>query len=545
MLFSSCSESFLDEVNPNQPTPDTFWKNEADVSRGLATCYHLVRRMEDGYYGAFQGILHLQMRADDLWPSRGEDAATWEFLSFKNTSNTNNVCWGELYKGIQYTNTLLHYAPNAVMDEEVRKQMMGEAYFLRAFYYFQVRLNYEQGVLRTAPQEVDPVAHGLSSAEDIMAQVIGDLKAAKDRLPVERSAAEAGRITKGAAIAMLGKAYVWTKDFTNAKTEFETIMKSPYSYDLTKEYEFNFRDDHEFNEESIWELNYGDKGDVGEFWGNGDGTNGYMGNILAHYFGPCLSGGPVSGGWYKMQPSPYLIKQFTAEKRPTGSDSKWDKRLYTNCFFKYSNYGDVKSDEMFYADQIDFDKHMWPAIVTDKFKNGIPAYLDIEGKEGRFVFKKFSCWWSKSGCYSYSNPEVRVNNYRVMRFAEVLFLHAETCLQAGDLASAMKDINRIRVRAGLPEKQLADATSIWEELRNQKLLEFPGENVRWYDLIRWYEFDQLKKIMLERKVDQKTTEGVVFDGQNYGGMEKKHFYFPIPQREVDTNTSLEQKPEWK
>lgn len=547
LLFSSCSESFLEEINPNLPTPVTFWQNEEDVSRGLATCYHLIRRMEDGYYGSFQGALHLQMRADDTWASRLEDAATWENLSFINTPTTGNVCWGEMYKGIQYTNSVIYYAPNANMDETVRSQILGEAHFLRGFYYFQIAKNYEQGVLRTLPQEIDPEYHGLSSYEDLMKQVISDFTEAKKRLPDTRPEAENGRITKGAAIAFLGKAYLWTKDYATAKAEFETIMQAPYTYDLMEDYENNFRDDHEFNKESIWELNYADFGDVGEFWGNGDGTNGYMGNMLAHYFGPCLDSEVtgISGGWYKMQPSPFLIKQFTSEPRPSGSDSKWDKRLYTTCFFKYSDYGDVKEDEKFYGGVVDFDRDMWPAIGREKFKNGVPAYPDVEGVEGRFVFKKFSCWWSKSGCYSYNNPEVRVNNYRVMRFAEVLFLHAETCLQTGDPVGAMRDINRIRIRAGLPEKQLGDTNAIWEELRNQKLLEFAGENLRWYDLIRWYEFDQLKSLLLARKVDQKAADGTVFDGQNYNGMQKKHMYYPIPKGEVDTNTALEQKAEWQ
>lgn len=131
-----------------------------------------------------------------------------------------------------------------------------------------------------------------------------------------------------------------------------------------------------------------------------------------------------------------------------------------------------------------------------------------------------------------------------MRFAEVLFLHAETCLQTGDASSAMKDINRIRVRAGLPEKQLSDVNAVWEELRNQKMLEFAGENLRWFDLIRWYEFDQLKALLIDRKTDQKGENNTVFDGQNYKGMQKKNLYYPIPKKEVDTNTALNQKPEW-
>ena len=77
-----------------------------------------------------------------------------------------------------------------------------------------------------------------------MAQAANDFAAAKNSLPETRSKEELGRITRGAAIAMLGKAYVWQGKFAEAKTEFESIMGK---YDLMENYEDNFRDDHEFN----------------------------------------------------------------------------------------------------------------------------------------------------------------------------------------------------------------------------------------------------------------------------------------------------------
>ena len=66
------------------------------------------------------------------------------------------------------------------------------------------------------------------------------------------------------------------------------------------------------------------KGNSGDAWGNGTSDDSFMGNNLAHYFGPTLKGENIGGGWYKMQPSPYLIKEFISEQRPEGSDSKWE-----------------------------------------------------------------------------------------------------------------------------------------------------------------------------------------------------------------------------
>ena len=72
-LFSSCSEDFLNEVDPNRETPGTFWVNEQNVNKGLAAVYNHVRRMSWGYYGGYEGILHYQMRADDMYPTRSEE----------------------------------------------------------------------------------------------------------------------------------------------------------------------------------------------------------------------------------------------------------------------------------------------------------------------------------------------------------------------------------------------------------------------------------------------------------------------------------------
>lgn len=553
LLFTACSESFLEEINPNEETTVTYWVNEANVKKGLAAAYNPIRRMSWGYYGGYEGILHYQMRADDLFPTRGEEASIWETLSFTNTANTGNGAWGYLYIGIQLANEFIYNAPKVKMDESLLSQMLGEAYFLRGFEYFRVRTDFNQGAIRTLPQSADPEAHGLSTPEELLEQAIADLKEAKSRLPKSRPANEMGRITQGAAIAMLGKAYLWKGDFAAAKAEFELIMNG-YGYDLMPEYEANFRDDSEFNKESVWEINYEALGNEGDSWGSSQGDNAFMGSVIGHYFGPSLkdkgaNGLCLGGGWYKMQPSPYLIKKFIEEPRPAGSDSKWDKRLYTTAFFKYSDYKDSKKDDTFF-DATPFDSiFKWTVKDDKKWSKGEPAYPVIEGKPGRFLMKKLTPWYNPTGCTMYHNNAGRINNFRIMRFAEVLFLHAEACLQTGDVASAMNNINRIRVRAGLPEKQLSDKNAVWEELRNQKLLEFAGENIRWDDLVRWYSHDELKGIMIGRKTDTRIYDSNgnllgIEDTQNFKNFQKKHLYFPIPQGEVDANQKLQQKAEW-
>lgn len=544
LCLTSCNESdFLTEINQNEPSSPSFWKNEADASKGLAAVYNQMAEKNYGYYSGYEGYTHLQMRSDDMFPTRGEEPSTWQVLSFSNTSNTYSV-WAPLYKIIQMANVLIYNIEPIEMDGSKKAEMAAEATFLRGYAYFQLYCNFGRAIIHTKPTglETGDAFVALSSKEEVLAQAIADFTTAKASLPEIRPDSELGRITKGAATAMLGKALVWQGKFAEAKSEFESIMGK---YSLMENYEDNFRDDHEFNKESIWEINYDNFGDEGDSWGGNVGANAYMGNVLAHYFGPQL---PNNGGWYKMQPSPWLIKEFISEPREAGSDSRWDKRLYTNCFFKYSDYNDTKADETWF-DNFAFDD-FWTLNETGKMSVH-PAFPEIDGKEGRFIWKKFTCWWNQNGCTMYNNPGARVNNFRVIRFAEVLLLHAETALETGDVQAANNDLQLIRNRAGLPVKNFNSKEAAMEEVRHQNLLELAGECQRWFYLTRWYSYPELKALMQVRKTDSYTFDedgnripGIV-DTQNFANFQEKHMYLPIPQSEINTNPMAEQSDLWK
>lgn len=539
----SCNESdFLTEINQNEPGSLSFWKDEADANKGLAAVYNLMAEKNYGYYSGYEGYTHLQMRSDDMFPTRGEEPATWQVLSFTNTSDSYSV-WSPLYKIIQVANVFIYNSEQVQMDTGKKAEMVAEATFFRGYAYFQLYCNFGRAIIHTQPTglETNDAFIALSSKEEVLAQAIADFTAAKKDLPMTRPEGELGRITQGAAIAMLGKAYVWQGKFAEAKTEFDNIMDK---YSLMENYEDNFRDDHEFNKESIWEINYANFGNEGDSWGSNIGANQYMGNVLAHYFGPQL---PEGGGWYKMQPSPWLIKEFISEPREVGADSHWDKRLYTNCFFKYSDYDDTKADETWF-NGVAFDD-FWEINETGKMKTH-PAFPEINGKEGRFIWKKFSCWWNDKGCTMYNNPGARVNNFRIMRFAEVLLLHAEAALETGDISAANTDLQAIRNRAGLPMRNFMTKETAINEIRRQNLLELAGECQRWFYLTRWYSYPELKALMQERKKDTYKYEENgsiidIVDTQNFTNFQEKHMYLPIPQSEINTNPMAEQNELWK
>lgn len=527
----SCNENtFLDEVNPNYPSDATYWTTQEDLESGIATVYNSIRASVYGYYGTYNGfIFPCNGGADDIFVTRNEEVFTWDHIVYNNTSNTSGNVWEYLYRGISRANVVLaNTGETCPVKAEIKDPIRGEAYFLRGFHYYLLAINYGKALIRTEPvTSSEDCDLAMSSREEVWAQAERDLAEAEKLLPVERSENNYGRVTRGAVIAFLGKAYLFQKKYPEAKAQLEKIMAAPYTYDLV-EYENNFRDDTEFNQESIFELNYAEYGDQSGLWNSGEGTDANMGNTLANWFGPDL---PVNGGWYKLQPSAYLVDEFTAEERPAGADTKWDKRMYTTFYFKYSDYGDVKADETWYND-IDFDA-MWTACGK-KRGFGQPDYTPINGKEGRFCLKKYTAWWCKHGPTFYGGEatwEARKTNYRVMRFAEVLLMHAEACAQTGDAAGANADLKRIRERAGLADKTFAGA-DLMKEIQHQNLLELVMESNRLFYLKHWYDDNEFKQAMVERKKQ---------GAESYA---PKYRWLPVPQSEMDRNTLCSQTEGW-
>ncbi len=527
-VMMACNESdFLDTKNPNSTTDINYWKTEADVQSAMATVYSPIRGQMYGYFGAFTGFQNMNVRADDTWAIVMDDPETWQIATFTNTPNTGRDDMSYIYKCIQRANVLLDKIDNVPMEDTKRVELKAEAAFLRGLSYFLLVTNYGNVPIHLKPTGLtsDDMMVASSPEAEVWAQVEADLKVAKEGLPITRPAGEGGRVTKGAAIAYLGKTYIFQQKYAEGEAELRTIMQPPYTYDLVPNYDDNFSEMNELNQESVFELCYDGKYGNGS-WGQ-EGSNDTQGMVLPNFIGP-----PATSGWFKVMPTASLIDEFTIERRPAGSDTKFDKRMYSSFYFKYSDYGDVKTDEKWYGNSFTFDD-LWDS-GSAKRGRGEPDYPLIDGTKGRFLYKKYTNWWadSQDGNSMY-NQKNQNNNYRVMRFSEVLLLHAEACVKNGKLAEAATDITRVRDRAGLAKKTWAGADDLMKEIEHQKLLEFCLEGVRFFDLKRWYGYEGMKQIF-----DKNKKQGAEF-------FQPKHLYYPIQQAEMNTNTAIEQHPLWK
>ena len=526
LAMTGCNESdFLSFTNPNEYVEDTYWSSEANAQAAMATIYSPIRSQMYGYFGGYTGW-HTMNRADDTWFILGEEAHNWQPATFTNTPNTAESDFGRIYNTINRANVLLNNIHKVNMDQTKMNELIGEASFLRGYAYFLLVTNFGDVPLRlvSAAESLEETMKPSSPEADIWKQVEADFKTAKEYLPITRPSDEAGRVTKGTAIAYLGKTYNYLKRYEEGEAELKTIMQSPYTYDLTENFEDNFTEYTELNKESIFELVYEGKYGSGT-WG-AEGPNDTQGWVIPNFAGP-----QGTGGWFKWMPTASIVDDFIVEERPAGSDTRFDKRMYTSFFWKHSDYETTVEDGAWFGD-MSFDE-IWEACATKRLR-GEPDYPTISGKPGRFLIKKFTNFYkNEAEANSMYNQANQNNNLRVMRFAEVLLLHAEACIKTNKLAEAAADLTRIRDRAGLAKKTWNGADELWEEMVHQNELEFFFEGHRFFDLKRWYSYEEMKQIFVKNKK------------QGAENFQTKHFYLPIPQNELNTNEAIEQHPMWR
>ncbi len=526
LAMTGCNESdFLSFTNPNEYVEDTYWSSEANAQAAMATIYSPIRSQMYGYFGGYTGW-HTMNRADDTWFILGEEAHNWQPATFTNTPNTAESDFGRIYNTINRANVLLNNIHKVNMDQTKMNELIGEASFLRGYAYFLLVTNFGDVPLRlvSAAESLEETMKPSSPEADIWKQVEADFKTAKEYLPITRPSDEAGRVTKGTAIAYLGKTYNYLKRYEEGEAELKTIMQSPYTYDLTENFEDNFTEYTELNKESIFELVYEGKYGSGT-WG-AEGPNDTQGWVIPNFAGP-----QGTGGWFKWMPTASIVDDFIVEERPAGSDTRFDKRMYTSFFWKHSDYETTVEDGAWFGD-MSFDE-IWEACATKRLR-GEPDYPTISGKPGRVLIKKFTNFYkNEAEANSMYNQANQNNNLRVMRFAEVLLLHAEACIKTNKLAEAAADLTRIRDRAGLAKKTWNGADELWEEMVHQNELEFFFEGHRFFDLKRWYSYEEMKQIFVKNKK------------QGAENFQPKHFYLPIPQNELNTNEAIEQHPMWR
>ncbi len=493
IMATGCQKDLLDKTNPNAPSTAQFWLTADDANKGVIACYSGVQQF--ACYG--HSWQFITARSDESYSQSPfvELAIFTRFIQTNNNFFISSFAWNDYYRTIYRTNQALTHIPNIQMDAALKARLLAETRFVRALMYFDLDLFFGNVPLIITESTATTRAHQATPAE-IEAQVILDLQAAIPDLPLSYGAADKGRVTKGAAQALLAKTYMQQHKYTEASALFASIISSN-QYALVPNYLDNFTDANENNSESVFEVQYsGAVLDVGQGQDNSSASEAYD---RPNFFGP-----PIYS-FADVQPRQWLTavyKDSTVALAP-GSSTKH---------------------------QIDprRDISIISSLNPDKFYGKTFAELGYNPSQQ---------YWRK-----YLNDRTRTTpenftsgiNFRVIRYADVLLLQAEALNEQGQTADAVPLVNQVRQRVGLAPLDAAGftQTSLRLEMRDERAKELAGEGQRWFDINRWGLLDNQAGLDYLIARDDDFTNFRL-------GISK---LLPIPQSDIDIDPGVKQNP---
>jgi hypothetical protein len=455
-------------------------------------------------------------------------AAVRELENFK--TNTNNLLLLGYYRaqwqGISRANLAIQEIPNStVASDEVslRNRLIGEAKYLRAYYYFRlVRMFGGMPLIDYVIDSSSKWAQKRSTRDETYQFIIKDLESA-DSLLWEKSKyddADLGRATVGAADAMLLKVNLYRAGFLaqdgnteGAKAAYQQAKKwgekiiASGQYSLLPNYADNFLLTGENGKESVFEIQYTE--DPTSDYGEGEGfTRGTFTLILTRSRSATICGG--AAGWGFNKPTQNLYNEFEPN----------DVRLNATILNPTDEQIETPAQEIYLGDR-------YCTVKYDMYKdnNGSPYKLTHDSR----------------------GP---VNN-RQIRYSDVLLMYAEACCELGDatdLTLAKNALNQVRARAGMASFPYTSTiqgktvtfsdnqTDLRTAIRHERRVELGMEGHRWFDLCRW----GIAKETMDNYINTETDEAKA----EYGTFQKnKNELFPIPSKEIDL-TGIEQNPNW-
>lgn len=495
VCFSCNDDEFLEQKSPDQLTSDSFWRNVDDAQAGLTAVYGELESRSNFWDGWQEGRPVMEyFRSDYSLP--GPDASNYaHWMSIFNFDYTNghtfvNVLWTTNYKGLNFANQVItkvgEMTPEQISDED-RKQIIGEALFLRGYYHFKLLSLYEKIILRTEIITAGTLDKALATRPEAWSSIISDFEQAATMLKTKEST-EPGRATKGAAYAYLGKVYLHkagdptsaeASDFTNAKNALkEVVLGNVGSYDLEPNFLSNFNGENENNQESIFELQFK----------TGDATSWNATRLHA------FVGDWSIGGWGGLEATKGLETVMKSEGM-IASNGLYDFRLYGSLYFRDSFYNDTSTQEM--------QGYTWDQLMDWQYGNT---------NEDKVYFRK----WLPN--YVWNNSYIGVNVV-LMRYADVLLMYAEALNETGETQQAIPIINTIRDTHGLmPAITVTSQTDVRNQIIHERTMELSLESVRFFDLRRWGMLDQAMQ-----------------DANRTGFNANNHAYLPVPLSEINNN----------
>ena len=581
-LTTSCEDQ-LDIEQKGVILPENFYQTDADAEAALVAAYegfmcNVVGRNHDGggpgIYTPYKIITN--MCGDDVLYASG-NYGDHEFSGMLNEfrydaeAEVPKFMYTGLYHSVYTCNLITDHFQKAA-DTPVKKRCVAEARVLRAFDYFLLANLWDNPPFvdhcleRTdLPYNCNKDPEHPMDHKQLIEWVAKECEEAAADLDERKGTDDkdgAVKVTRGFAWALAGKAYLFAAEYDKAKTALKKVIDSgKYALVPGDRYMDNFHIEGDGNEEKVFEINFEYNAGKGSWdgmiqrssWMESNAWNWRAGNFVKSpqsvYSGIDGWGGLGVPQWfgdefYANDGDSYRLKATLKHI----DDAVYKMEYADSALNAMSVEEKMKSKKVGISDPVQglYDNSFWLA-----FKQ---------------VIRKADTDGNKYG------DNVRLNNYVVMRYAEVLLNYAEACLQTGDQDEAKKYINMIQERAG--SKTISQTVDM-DVLKKEKSYELWLEGCRWFDVMRWKDakaierlknvgsdcphvFDKLfrapkaddRKVTWEHGTEANSrfytvsTSAAKDAGFEVGFKEGKHEFFPYPQTVMDKNPNLEQNPGW-
>ncbi|BBE16327.1 outer membrane protein [Aquipluma nitroreducens] len=490
-----CNEDFLNLENQNSYTEDSYFTTASQLQESVVAAYcgfyQIGLFAREWYF--YHDMLGNDAKAAPAMVGTGS-MGQLPALSYDGTNSEIQNLWRSLYRIVLRSTIAIdksnEFTPTTTDETTVKNNTVGEASFLKAWSYFTLYRLW--GVIPLRKTIDDMAINDFARAgteQEVVDYILEVLKDAEADLPVSWSTANKGRVTRGAAIALRGQLYLWQKSYALAEAEFAKLATTPYSYALAPKFSDNNTEAGDNNVESLFEVQHAY---------NKSGSVWYMFGSQEYGVAQAVTGRAMEYGfndWFNVYVSNSCVESF---KYTINEHSYVDPRAF------YTFYGNAASggDTTYYSATAANNEQSYPFATKGYAWKKYQRY-ETQEKEGK--------------------PCSPINT-RVLRYADVLLMRAECMIQTGNTSGALTLINQVRERSGA-EKYTSLGSTPMTILKRERRLELSGEQVRFFDLIRWGE---LVSTLNPEKSAQ--SEGTPY--------QEKHNKFPITTDELDINKKM-------
>jgi hypothetical protein len=504
-VFISSCDSFLDEQPLDQRVESNFYQTEQDAQEALVAIYDVLQW--NTVVGFHVPEMLSDIASDDVYAGGASrnDAPNIIEIDKHNIRTTNGEVhglWQKYYTGIYRANKYLAEIEGLDANQAFLDRTIAEAKFLRAYFYFDLVRFFQNVPLITEPLDnPDEYNQPQAAPADVYNQIAQDLVEAVPHLPVTIPANEQGRISKWAGQALLAKVYLYysdvfgqdltagsqTVDRAFAITMIDSVITQS-GHDLLPNYEDNFKPDFEFSNESVFEISYSDS----RPWYDWGFIQGGEGNMAPQMQGPRVdepANEDYQRGWSFSPVTNELVDAFDPNDPRLDATVLFESELNAGITVGYQH--------------------------TGKYTQKYTTHKSYEPSDGQLELN-----WG--------------NNYRVIRFSDVLLMGAELHLKNSNPTTAENYLNRVRLRVGL-----GTVPATMENIKNERRIELALEGHRYWDLQRYGQQEAEQNISVQGEV-QPGYQGDAPDFEITYNTTKEGL-FPIPQSEIDiSNGDLQQ-----